>query len=48
MKEKLKTPLKVVCSVLLLVAPLIVTNGFCLSFWGEPECPDCLNPNINN
>jgi cyclic lactone autoinducer peptide len=48
MKEKLKTPLRIICSVLLLAAPLIVTTNYCFHLWGEPDCPDCLNPNINN
>lgn len=46
MKEKLRTPLRVICSLLLLAAPLIVTTNYCITFWGEPDCPDCLKPTV--
>ncbi|UNC92581.1 cyclic lactone autoinducer peptide [Candidatus Contubernalis alkalaceticus] len=40
--EKTKTMLQVVCRLLLLTAPLILSGTACLGFWGEPEIPESL------
>jgi len=35
-------PKKLFCSLLLLIAPLLLTNTACFSLWGEPEIPEAL------
>lgn len=42
LKQKLIIPLRMLCNLLLLVAPIIVVQTNCALLWGEPECPDCL------
>lgn len=32
-------------SLLILAAPIVVEQINCAFLWGEPEVPDCLNPN---
>lgn len=34
--------LSMISSFLILVAPIFVSASACVTFWGEPECPDCL------
>jgi hypothetical protein len=41
-KQKLKMPLQMICSLLIMAAPIILTQSNCYYMWGEPECPDCL------
>ncbi len=41
-KKILKMPLKMICSLLIMAAPIIVTQGCGTFIWGEPKCPDCL------
>lgn len=41
-KKLLKSPLALAGNFLILFAPLIVTKINCITFWGEPECPECL------
>lgn len=41
-KKLLRKPIGLLCSFLISIAPLIVTKTACISFWGEPECPECL------
>ncbi len=36
----LLNPLKLLCSFLILIAPLIVTESVSIYFWGEPEIPE--------
>lgn len=32
----------ILCSLLILLAPLAIGNAASLFLWGEPECPDSL------
>jgi len=41
-KRLLNKPLQILCSLLLLIAPLIISDSACLGLWGEPEIPDSL------
>ena len=41
-KLELKGMAQLICSVLMLAAPFIVTNSACSFLWGEPEVPEVL------
>jgi cyclic lactone autoinducer peptide len=41
-KKLLNKPLQLLCSLLLAVAPLIISDSACLGLWGEPEIPNSL------
>ncbi len=47
-KAIFKKPLGTLCSLLVLLAPLAVTNSACFYFWGEPECPDALKESLSS
>ncbi|AKL94327.1 hypothetical protein CACET_c08180 [Clostridium aceticum] len=32
----------ILCNLLIFIAPLFISKVACFSFWGEPNCPDCL------
>lgn len=36
----LLNPLKLLCSFLILIAPLIITESVSIYFWGEPKIPE--------
>lgn len=42
MKKILNTSANVLCMILLVVAPMLVTTRGCVLFWGEPEIPESL------
>ena len=42
LKKLFRKPIGLLGSFLILIAPLIITKSACISFWGEPECPECL------
>jgi cyclic lactone autoinducer peptide len=44
----LRKPFSIVCHLLVLAAPLAVTNTACFYLWGEPECPDCLKEPVSS
>ncbi|WMM24859.1 cyclic lactone autoinducer peptide [Tissierella sp. MB52-C2] len=51
MKEKrsiFKKFLKVLCSLLILLAPMTIVNTASFFLWGEPECPDSLKKSITD
>lgn len=35
-------PFQILSSLLLLIAPVIITDTACLGFWGEPEIPESM------
>lgn len=47
-KSLLKKPLHILCSLLVLFAPLAIANTACFTLWGEPECPECLKESISH
>ena len=46
-KSVVRKPFEIVCGLLILVAPLLVTEFSCLFLYGEPECPDLLKDSIS-
>ncbi|NLL70631.1 MAG: cyclic lactone autoinducer peptide [Epulopiscium sp.] len=45
-KTMLTKPLSILCSLLILFAPLAITKTACFFLWGEPECPECLKESM--
>lgn len=43
-----KKPFNILCNLLILLAPLAISNTASILFWGEPECPDFLKESIPN
>ncbi|MCF8017924.1 MAG: cyclic lactone autoinducer peptide [Vallitaleaceae bacterium] len=41
-KRQFTTFSSLLCSLLIAIAPLIVSTTACILVWGEPECPDVL------
>jgi cyclic lactone autoinducer peptide len=37
-----KKPIRILCNMLIALAPVILTETSCVLWWGEPECPDVL------
>lgn len=51
MKEKksaFRKPLKVLCNLLIQLAPMTIVNTASVFLWGEPDCPDSLKNLISN
>ncbi|MDF2819701.1 MAG: hypothetical protein K0R15_142 [Clostridiales bacterium] len=46
LKKLFNKPSHWVCGALISSAPILLLDGVCLIFWGEPECPDCLKQEI--
>lgn len=42
MKKLFKSPIKILGSLLILIAPIIIGTTASVILWGEPECPECL------
>lgn len=35
-------------SLLIMLAPLAISETACWFLWGEPDCPDCLKQEVNS
>lgn len=38
----IKTSLRLLCSILIALAPIMLQKTNCILMWGEPECPEDL------
>ncbi|MCR2044588.1 AgrD family cyclic lactone autoinducer peptide [Anaerosalibacter massiliensis] len=47
-KSIFRKPFNILCNLLILLAPLAISNTASILFWGEPECPNSLKESISN
>lgn len=40
--------INILCSLLVVLTPLVLAETACWLLWGEPDCPDCLKQEINS
>lgn len=48
LRKLFNKPSQWLCGALVAAAPIILLDGICFIFWGEPECPECLQVNKTN
>ncbi len=45
-KSIIKKPFKLLCQLLIALAPLAASNTACFLLWGEPECPNSIKSSL--